>query len=756
MLRILYRPATAVLLIFIAIQFVGYATVYRYHQSAEHIFLQWSNKNLAEEYATIIQLHRTFFRTIFEQNINTDEITTLIESAQFANSEQRDSIRAQLYALLLPLYQELKRSNIRQLQLHLPGNIVLLRLHRPDFFGDDLTDIRETVAYVDREQKAAEAFEQGRTYTGIRYVYPLFNGSGLFLGSAEVSASMDIIFRSLDHVYPNLQLLVNRDITQTKVMTDQQGKYSPSPYSDLLLHESTSPGKPLDIVIDNKMRTFITSQVAQQSDFSIATENSAGQLGIASFTALRNPLSGKSAGYLASFTISPHLLQLEQSYRTQQLWVFISISLIYFAFITVFLQKMALSQQLYNSSLAASPNRRALRRDLKKMGSVSLALININDFKIINDTYGGDTGNLLLKRFANIIQHQLTIGEYQHYHLGGDEFAVIHPDTSESQFLQTMSGLQQRLENEVYCFHDATVELEVDIAIGIYHGQHHLLERADLALREAKRLNKNLVVYTDDPEYANRDSKNLALLRKIRYALSHDQILAYYQPITDASGEIIKYEALVRMRDDDKILTPYFFLDMARKTRYYTQITHVMLENGFALLDQHPTVAISVNILADDILDEETAEFILERLASGGYNERITFEIVESQSIHDRPEVAQFLKQIKTFGALIAIDDFGSGYSNFSYLTELKPDYLKIDGSLIKDLPTNPDAQKVVRTIVLFAQQMQIKTIAEFVHSEEVLGIAKQFEIDAFQGFHIAKPAPFDELQSFSPTQVAV
>ena len=299
------------------------------------------------------------------------------------------------------------------------------------------------------------------------------------------------------------------------------------------------------------------------------------------------------------------------------------------------------------------------------------------------------------------------------------------------------------LEENTYHLQNNEIEIELDISLGIAHNTDSILENTDLALREAKAQHKSVVVFDEKMALLDRHSENLTTFRKIKRALSHDHILSYYQPIVNQRGEVVKYEALVRMLDGDKILTPYHFLEIAQKTRYYHQITRIMLTNAFALLHQNPDISVSVNIIADDMLDAKTVAFILEQLDSNQFSGRIVFEIVESHSIHGIPEVDSFLKKIRHKGALIAIDDFGSGYSNFSYITTLQPDYLKIDGSLIKNLPTDGDAQKVVRTIILFAQQLQIKTIAEFVHSEEVLQYVKQLGIDEFQGYHTGQPRPF-------------
>ena len=743
-----HRQILIFVLLLLSAQAIGYLVVTAYHQQSKTTYLKWSSQKLAQEYETVISLYRIFFRTFFEQHVNDISVKTILEKAQHADSAQKNQLRQELFERFNPVYENLKRVGIRQFQVHLPGSIVMLRQHRPDFFGDDLTEIRETVAYVDQLHIAAEGFEQGRTFTGIRFVYPLFNETGDFIGSAELSTSVEVMVLSLDHIYPHLQLLVNKDVTNAKVSHDQKGKYSPSHYAPHLLIESTTSDKPLDINLDEAKLDIITEKSLKNEDFSFPARDLKNTLGVVNFHSLRNPLTGKSVGYLVSHSDSEHLQEIESSYHQRLIISFIATGLIIFAFTVVFFQKKTLIKRYFHSRIMDTPNRQALLRDLKHINSPSVALININEFKNINDIYGVELGNLLLSKFAAKVISYTEPKGYRIYHLGADELAIIETGVRSSSLINDMTQLQHLLENYVYQFEDSGIEIELDIAIGISHRQVQALEKADLALREAKSSHQDLVIYDEDMALLDMHLKNSSVLRKIRRALNDSNILSYYQPIVNEQGEILKYEALVRMRDGEEILTPFHFLDVAVRTRYYHDITRIMLKNAFDLLDQNPLYSVSVNILADDILNNATVAYIMNQLDTGGYKSRIVFEIVESQSIHGIPEVLEFINEIKQKGALIAIDDFGSGYSNFSYITTLHPDFLKIDGSLIKNLPSDTDAQKVVSTVILFAQQLQIKTIAEFVHSEEVLQWAIKLGIDEFQGFHTGKPLPIENAAS--------
>ena len=235
------------------------------------------------------------------------------------------------------------------------------------------------------------------------------------------------------------------------------------------------------------------------------------------------------------------------------------------------------------------------------------------------------------------------------------------------------------------------------------------------------------------------------MIKKIKHAISNYGFIAYYQPIVDREKNIIKYESLVRMRDNQKILSPFYFLDIAKKTKYYQHITRAVIYQAFKEF-QDRNELISVNLSADDIINSDTQDFIKNQLENFSNPQRVIFELVESEDIHDIKGIKEFISYIKLKGSKIAIDDFGTGYSNFSYLLDLEPDYLKIDGSLVRNVDTDKKSYDIVKTIVNFAHTLNIKVIAEYVHSQEVLKVCKELNVDEFQGYLFSEPlaAPKD------------
>lgn len=164
-----------------------------------------------------------------------------------------------------------------------------------------------------------------------------------------------------------------------------------------------------------------------------------------------------------------------------------------------------------------------------------------------------------------------------------------------------------------------------------------------------------------------------------------------------------------------------------------------MLEKSFAMF-QEKELEFSVNLTIEDILNEDIKLYIYSLLESSNIGHKVVFEIVESESIENFEEIALFINRVKSYGCKIAIDDFGTGYSNFEYLMKLKADYIKIDGSMIKQIDSSIEAQMVVSVIVEFAKKMGMKTIAEFVENESIFNKVKELGIDYSQGYYFSKP----------------
>jgi EAL domain-containing protein (putative c-di-GMP-specific phosphodiesterase class I) len=231
------------------------------------------------------------------------------------------------------------------------------------------------------------------------------------------------------------------------------------------------------------------------------------------------------------------------------------------------------------------------------------------------------------------------------------------------------------------------------------------------------------------------------MINKIKSAIEEDRIVPYFQGIVDNSTrQIVKYEALIRLVESNgTVLSPFWFLEHAKKSKLYDKLTRIMIQKTFAVFEQN-NYEFSLNLTVQDIISDETREILYQILESSPAAKRVIFEIVESEGIVNYEEVIDFILNVKQFGCKIAIDDFGTGYSNFSYLSKLDVDYIKIDGSLIKNINQDNDHLYTVESILFFAQRKGIKTIAEFVEDESIFDKVVELGIDYSQGYLFSTP----------------
>lgn len=252
-----------------------------------------------------------------------------------------------------------------------------------------------------------------------------------------------------------------------------------------------------------------------------------------------------------------------------------------------------------------------------------------------------------------------------------------------------------------------------------------------------------------------RTEEFLSVIAKINYALDNNGIISYFQPIIDnKTHKISKFESLVRLKDEKGIIyPPSYFLDIAKHAWIQEKITLKILENTFNFLKEFK-IPISINISPSDIYRDFIKEEIFKLIHFFKKNEKnfakdlITFEILEENGFFDK-EVQDFIQEIKKNGVSIAIDDFGSGYSNFNRIIDSNSDIIKIDGSLIKNIDKEDTKKDLLRKITSFAKKRDKKIIAEFVSSENIFNVIKQLEVDYSQGFYFSPPLPKEKIKDF-------
>ncbi len=405
----------------------------------------------------------------------------------------------------------------------------------------------------------------------------------------------------------------------------------------------------------------------------------------------------------------------------------------------------ALKDQLYKDHLTGLKNRTALSRDIEKELYNALAIVDIDRLQFVNDLYGSDIGNEILKQFASFLESKIYQSDYTLYRTAGDEFSICSSEEDFSAFKCFIHKISEFTTNLPLFIEKLGEEIYLDATIGVSYEKKHLLTQADIALKFAKTNKKPLVIYYESMNTLDNMKNILNWKQKIEYALKNDNILPVYQPIVNSNGKIIKYETLMRLKElengKEKLITPYFFLDIAIATKQYSKLSYRVIKKALDQLTKNRHT-ISINLTYSDFTDNNIIKLLIDTLENHNIiGSRLVFEIVESEDIKDYKLLQKFIRKFRKYGVKIAIDDFGSGFSNFGNIIQTRPDYLKIDGSLIKNIHRDRHTQIMVKAIMGIAHELNVKVIAEYVHSKEVLEKLKEYKIDEYQGFYFFEPS---------------
>jgi len=376
-------------------------------------------------------------------------------------------------------------------------------------------------------------------------------------------------------------------------------------------------------------------------------------------------------------------------------------------------------------------------------------LLDIDKFKRINDRYGREHADRILREFVAYIKSILP-NDTQIIRNHGTEFLLIMPKSS-MDFNALSYELFESISTKRYLADNALVSFTVSMCSAIipkeicsfYEIQHAMDEK----LLEIKSTGKNRLIIMDELSYIDLKYKNID---NIKQAIDSQNLLCLYQPIcVTKTKKISRYEALVRIVDEDdptQLVSPYTFIELIKETIHYIRLSKWVIENTFKVLKENPDQEISINIDLLDLYNEELMALIRKEL----YNNkelanRLTFEILEHNEITDYERVSLIFKQLKSFGSKIAIDDFGSGYANFAYLAKLDIDIIKIDASLVKALEGNNErAISIIKLIHDLGSANHIDIVAEHVSSEELYMILKKLGIEYVQGYYLGKPQSWE------------
>ncbi len=392
-------------------------------------------------------------------------------------------------------------------------------------------------------------------------------------------------------------------------------------------------------------------------------------------------------------------------------------------------------------------------RVMRERHQSALLFIDLDQFKYINDACGHPAGDRLICKVADELRR--CVGEENVVaRFGGDEFVVLVrgadqkiTEATAEQILGSMRRMAHVEDGRVFYAH-CSIGITIISNENLYHDD--LIQQADLACREAKMAGRNRFSVFDATEIAERrKNADVSWVNSLREALDEDRFELHFQPINRIdTGETVHHEALIRLRGENgEFVAPDAFLPSAVRFGLMNEIDLWVIRNAARAYQQHsvklPEFRLAINLSAHAFESTSLTDYV--RDAFSQYSvppSRIIFEITESLAIRRPLHVDQQIKTLRQLGASFALDDFGTGYSSFGYLQQLKFDYLKIDGTFVRDLPKNPVDQKMIRLIAEVGQEAGMQTVAEYVQDAETWSLLSDLGVDMAQGHFVGKATP--------------
>ncbi len=393
----------------------------------------------------------------------------------------------------------------------------------------------------------------------------------------------------------------------------------------------------------------------------------------------------------------------------------------------IFLKNKLIS--IYIDPVTKLNNRIKFLEDINSYKDKTLILLNIKDFSKLNVTYGTKFGDKTLEFVANKLANFEILNIYRIY---ADEFAIIVENEKIAKNLFENINEKLKLEDIEYIISFYGSFRKIDI---------HSFEVCEYTILKGKKqylIDANNISYEDISVY----KQNLDIIKKIKVALLTDKVKVYKQPIYDIKQEkITKYECLMRIEDENgEILNPAKFMEILNQMALYEEYTKTMIYKSFKYFE-NKNYEFSINFAMSDIQNYNTIQFFKKMIKN--YPEtakRCTIELLENEAVKNFDLVNNFFKEMKEFGIKTALDDFGSGYSNFSYIFSLELDYIKIDGSITQKLLEDEKMEVLLQTMVKMAHSIGMKVVAEFISDKKIFEYVKKANVDYAQGYYISKP----------------
>jgi diguanylate cyclase (GGDEF)-like protein len=411
--------------------------------------------------------------------------------------------------------------------------------------------------------------------------------------------------------------------------------------------------------------------------------------------------------------------------------------------------------ELYNRREFERHLRRALHAVDKGGPPCALLYIDLDQFKLINDTSGHLAGDQLLSQLALAMADQLRIGDVL-ARLGGDEFGILAIDASREGAQSLAERLRVRIEGHTYVWEQRSYMISASIGVVLmdHPGQtmREVMSQADTACYMAKEHGRNRIhFFSEEDDEITRRRGEMEWHHRLRWVLEENRLLLDYQEVLPLQGAPAEphIELLIRLRDEEgKVVMPGAFLPAAERYGMVSLLDRWVVAQAIGNFDQLHTSGrtpgrCSVNLSASTLEDDSFVDYVLELIERHGVEaSRLCFEITETEAVRNLARAVSFIERLRAGGCLVALDDFGAGMSSFGYIKNLPVDVIKIDGSFIRDLDGDPMNRSIVEVITEIGHQRGLDVVAEWVGDEKVIATLRALGVDYGQGFALHRPEP--------------
>lgn len=689
-----------------------------------YLFLEYQLKNsINEQFQRVVGSAQKFFDINIkhdkaELDLKLDEIVMAEGLARAIASRDYERIKS----ITVPLYAQLKaiHNAVDILTFRSPDGITLFRAHKPNYFGDALNKKRTLIVDTNTLHRSFSGFEVGNLEMTYRITKPIFY-NGVYVGNVELGISPEGFLKNLNSIF-KADIGVAVDKSFAEIMLDKKV----TPINDKYLYVSGS-----EILKTHLQHSHDGEVELYKIDMSIPLENHLSQ----------------TLGYLVVGFEMSDIAKKDTEFMHRLFFMIVAIMLVLGAIHHFGFNKMLkyFSKQVYTDHLTGLLNRHALNDALYSEDKKLLILSNIKEFSLINELYGVDVGNEILVEVAETFRSFAEEYGFAAYRTSSDEYVLFKEEDifDEDKYFKIIEQLHSEINSLKIVVNGVDELIGIEIYSGVAFNNAHPLEDAQMALKKAKKQSLSYLMYSKQVDTKEYSQNVIKIKRTIKHALEHKNIIPFFQPITDRDKNIIKYEALVRIIEFDNgeknILYPSDFLDISMNSGLYIKIAREMLEQSLAFFAPREE-KISVNFLPNDFFDTTIMDSLMRGVQKFNSPKRVVIEITEQEGVENFQRLAAVVKKLRKTGVLIAIDDFGSGYANYAHILEIKPDFIKIDGSLIQNILTDGDSKILVQSIVNFARELNIKTVAEYVENEEIFELLKEYGVDEFQGYYFGRP----------------